>query len=86
MTTFTVNKRATFDYEILEKIEGGLVLTGQEVKSIKTGRISLKGSYITTNHKEIFLINANISAYQPANTDESYNPTRSRKVLLHKNR
>ena len=85
MKTFAINKRANYDYEILEKIEGGLVLAGYEVKSIKTGHISLKGAYVTTKNNELFLTNANIPAYQPANMPESYDPERSRKVLVHKN-
>lgn len=84
MKIYAVNKRATHDYELLEKFEGGLVLAGYEVKSIKTGRISLKGAYVTAKGGELFLTNANIPAYQPANTPESYDPTRSRKVLVHK--
>ena len=84
MKTLAINKRATYDYEILEKIEGGLVLAGYEVKSIKNGHMSLRGAYVTIKDEELFLINANISPYQPANIPESYDPTRSRKVLVHK--
>lgn len=84
MKILATNKRARYDYEILEKYEGGLVLAGYEVKSIKTGHISLKGAYVTVKDEELFLINANIPAYQPLNMPESYDPTRSRKVLLHK--
>jgi SsrA-binding protein len=84
MKTYAINKRANYDYEILEKIEGGLVLAGYEVKSIKTGHISLKGAYVTIKNSEAFLTNANIPAYQPQNMPESYDPTRPRKVLVHK--
>ncbi len=84
MKTLATNKRAAYDYEILEKIEGGLVLAGYEVKSIKKGHISLKGAYVTIKNEELFLTNANISPYQPANMPESYNPTGPRKVLVHK--
>jgi len=84
MKTFAFNKRANYDYEILEKIEGGLVLKGYEVKSIKTGHISLKGAYVTIKGNEAFLTNANISAYQPLNMPDSYDPERSRKVLIRK--
>ncbi|MDF1498595.1 MAG: SsrA-binding protein SmpB [Patescibacteria group bacterium] len=84
MKTYAINKRATFDYEILEKLEGGLVLAGYEVKSIKTGHISLKGAYVTIKENEAYLTNANIPAYQPRNMPESYDPTRYRKVLIHK--
>ncbi|MCK4892039.1 MAG: SsrA-binding protein, partial [Candidatus Pacebacteria bacterium] len=85
MKTYSINKRANYDYEILEKLEGGLVLAGYEAKSIKTGHISLKGAYVTVKNNELFLTNANIPAYQPANMPESYDPERSRKVLVHKN-
>lgn len=76
------NKRARFDYEILEKIEAGLVLAGYEVKSIKTGHISLKGSFVVIKNNEAWLLNAYIPPYQPKNTPKDYNPSRSRKLLL----
>ena len=84
MKTYAVNKRANYDYEILEKIEGGLVLKGYEVKSIKTGHISLKGAFVTVKGNELFLTNASIPAYQPVNMPDNYDPTRSRKVLARK--
>ena len=84
MKTFATNKRAHYDYEILEKIEGGLVLAGYEVKSIKTGHVSLKGAFVTIKDNELFLTNASIPAYQPANMPDNYDPERSRKVLAHK--
>jgi SsrA-binding protein len=78
------NPKASFDYEILETIEAGLVLEGHEVKSIKTGKVSIKGSYVKIVNGEPFLIGANISPYQPANTPKDYDPQRSRKILLSK--
>ena len=84
MKTFAFNKRANYDYEILEKIEGGLVLKGCEVKSVKTGHLSLKGAYVTIKDNEAFLTNANIPTYQPLNMPDNYDPERSRKILLHK--
>ena len=65
MPTLAVNKRASFDYEILDRYEAGLVLFGHEVKSVKTGHISLKGSYVTLKQTgkplpELYLINAHI--------------------------
>lgn len=84
MKILSINKRANFDYEILEKQEGGLVLFGQEVKSIKSGQMSIKGAYVTSKGNELFLTNSNIPAYQPLNTPESYDPMRPRKVLLHR--
>lgn len=84
MKIFALNKRATFDYQILETFEAGLVLKGHEVKSIKNGHISLQGSYVVIKNNEAFLINATISPYQPKNVPKDYNPTRTRKLLLHK--
>ncbi|MDP3997935.1 MAG: SsrA-binding protein SmpB [Candidatus Andersenbacteria bacterium] len=84
MKTLAYNKRARFDYETLEKMEGGLVLLGCEVKSVKAGNISLKGAFITVHNGEAYLTNATIPPWQPKNTPESYDPMRSRKVLLKK--
>jgi len=84
MNLLAKNKRAYFDYEILEKFEAGISLTGQEVKSIKLGRISLKGSYVILKDKEVFLVGCHIPAYQPKNAPLDYNPERSRKLLLKK--
>ena len=82
MKILAINKRARFDYEILEKLEAGLVLKGYEVKSIKTGHISLKGAYVAITGGEAFLIIANVPAYQPLNMPKDYDPTQSRKILL----
>ncbi len=84
MKVYSENKKAHFDYEVLEKYEAGLVLQGQEVKSIRTGHINLAGSYVVINNNEIILIGAKIPAYQPKNTPEDYNPERQRKLLLSK--
>lgn len=83
--SIAVNKRALFDYEILEKLEAGLVLTGAEVKSVKNGHIGLKGSYVTFKDEEAYLLNAHISPYQKAGKIAGYEPTRTRKLLLNKN-
>ena len=61
-----------------------MVLTGAEVKAIKTGHISLKGSYVTIKNEEAWLINAQIPPYQPKNTPADYEPSRTRKLLLNK--
>lgn len=82
MSTIAKNKKAYFDYEILEKMEAGIVLEGFEVKSVKLGHISLKGAYATIKNNEAYLLNAHISPYQPANMPKGYDPTRSRKLLL----
>lgn len=84
MTTYIRNKKATFNYEILEKFEAGIVLFGYEVKAIRTGKASLVGAYIVLREGEAFLKGATISFYQEANTPESYNPERERKLLLNK--
>ena len=84
MKVLAENRKAYFDYEILEKFEAGLVLTGQEVKSIKSGRISLKSSYVVLKNDEFFLVGANVPPYQPKNAPSDYDPERSRKLLLNK--
>lgn len=81
---FVENRRARYDYEILDTYEAGLVLYGYEVKSIKTGRVSLKGAYVVIKDNEAYLINTLIPPYQPANTPDDYNPERNRKLLLNK--
>ena len=78
------NKKAYHDYEISDKFEAGLVLIGSEVKSIKTGHISIKGSYVVLRGEEAYLIGAYIPPYQPKNMPKDYNPERSRKLLLNK--
>ena len=84
MTNLAENRKAGFDYEILETLEAGLVLEGHEVKSIKTGKASIKGSYVKIVNDEPYLIGATISPYQPVNTPKNYDPQRSRKILLSK--
>jgi SsrA-binding protein len=79
-----VNKRARFDYVLLEKYEGGLVLLGTEVKSVKAGNISLKGAFVTFHDNEPFLTNATIPPWQLINAPADYDPERSRKILLTK--
>jgi SsrA-binding protein len=83
MSVLGSNKKAYFDYQILEKIEAGVSLNGQEVKSIKKAQISLKGAYVVSKNKELFLIGAYVPAYQPKNALD-YNPERTRKILLKK--
>jgi len=90
MKTLAENKKAYFSYSILEKFEAGISLIGQEVKSIKSGRINLKGSYVVLKHSikgktpEVFLVGCNIPPYQPKNAPSGYDPQRSRKLLLRK--
>ncbi len=78
------NKKAYFNYEILEKIEAGIELLGFEVKSLKKGHGSLEGSHIVVRGNETFVVNMQIPPYQPANTPESYDPLRNRRLLLTK--
>jgi SsrA-binding protein len=89
MAVLAVNKRAHFDYEISEKYEAGLVLFGHEVKSVKTGHISIKEAYVTmksaSKQPEFVLTNAHIPQYSRASTIKAYEPTRPRKLLLNKN-
>jgi len=84
MKIFSENRKAYFNYKILEKFEAGLVLLGTEVKSIKLGRINLAGSYVILKNDEFFLIGAKVPAYQPKNAPADYNSERPRKLLLNK--
>ena len=84
MSVFAENRKAYFDYEIIEIFEAGLVLSGTEVKSIKNGRINLTGSYVNLHSSELYLIGAYIAPYQPKNQPADYDPARSRKLLLRK--
>ena len=78
------NKKAYFNYEILEKFEAGIELLGFEVKSLKGKRGSLEGAYTIIRGDEIFLVNMHIPPYQPANTPKDYDPYRLRRLLLNK--
>lgn len=78
------NKKAYFDYEILEKIEAGIKLFGFEVKSLKKSQGSLLGSHVIIRGNEGFVVNMDISPYQVANTPKEYDPKRNRKLLLNK--
>jgi len=78
------NKKAHFNYEILEKTEAGIELLGFEVKSLKNGQGNLEGSHITIRGNEAFVIGMQIPPYQPANTPKDYEPTRNRRLLLTK--
>ncbi|MDP1833564.1 MAG: SsrA-binding protein SmpB [Candidatus Moranbacteria bacterium] len=84
MATLAFNKRANFDYEISDKYEAGLVLSGPEVKSVKMGHISLKESFVTIRGSELFLTNAHITPYKQAGGVKNYDPTQPRKLLMHR--
>jgi SsrA-binding protein len=93
MPTLAVNKKARFDYEILDKFEAGLVLLGHEVKSIRTGHVGMKGSFVVLKQPkakskkmpELYLINAHVTKYKYAASVADYDPYRSRKLLVKKN-
>lgn len=78
-----VNRKARYDYEILETYEAGIVLKGTEIKSIRDGRVNLSDSYALIRNGEIFLLNMHISPYSHGNI-HNHEETRSRKLLLHK--
>lgn len=82
LTSYSKNKKAFHDYEILEKYEAGIVLTGEEVKSIRNGQANLKGSFADISGDEAFLNEAHISRYK-FSSNKNYNPVRKRKLLLH---
>jgi len=84
MPVIAVNRRALFDYEILEAYEAGIVLTGQEVKAVKTGHINLQGAFVVIRNDEAWLLNAHIPPYQTANAPSGYDPDQSRKLLLNR--
>ena len=83
MKLIAKNKKAFFNYEILETYEAGIVLVGSEVKSIREGRISLKESYAEIKEGEIFLVSCHISPYEASNRF-NHDPLRERKLLLHR--
>ena len=82
--TLLENKKAGFDYEILEKFEAGINLLGFEVKSLKMKRGSIIGAHVIIRGGEAFIVGMEIPPYQPLNTPKDYDPKRTRKLLLHK--
>lgn len=83
MRIVATNKKASFNYELLEKFEAGISLRGTEVKSIRQGKVSLKESYAEIKEGEAFLVNCHISPYEYASWF-NHDPTRERKLLLHR--
>lgn len=77
------NKKAKFDYEIIDTYEAGIVLTGTEIKSIRAGKAQLKDSYAVIRNGEVFLLNMHISHYEQGNIF-NHDETRTRKLLFHK--
>lgn len=82
MTVLAKNKQVYFDYAIEHELEAGIALTGQEVKSIKAGNVSLKGAHVTIHGAEAYLVNAHVTPYKYAGDVAGYDPTRARKLLL----
>lgn len=84
MANYAENRKAYFNYEVLEKYEAGIELSGIEVKSVRAGRMSLEGAFVIVRGGEVFLINANVPPYQTNNTPKDYDPLRNKKLLLTK--
>ncbi len=84
MKILAQNKKAFFDYEILSTLEAGIVLTGDEVKSIKAGHVSLIGSFANIHQGELYLINCKVVPYSHAAEKKEEDQTKSRKLLVHR--
>lgn len=82
--TVAVNRRARHDYQIEEVYEAGLALTGSEIKSVRGGRVNLRGSFARVVNEEVFVFDMHISPYEQSGTYFNHNPTRPRKLLLHR--
>lgn len=80
----TVNKKAHFEYELLEKFDAGIELFGHEVKTVRAARASLEGAYVIVRGGEAFLVGSSIPPYQSGNIEEGYDPLRPRRLLLTK--
>lgn len=78
------HKKARLDYEILEELEAGLQLFGHEVKSLRAHHGKLEGSHVVVRGGEAYLVGMSIPPYQSANTPKTYEPERTRKLLIHK--
>jgi len=81
--TVAVNRRAHYQYAVEETLEAGIVLTGTEIKSIRAGRVNLAEAYARIDHGEAWLIGAHIAPYEQGNRN-NHEPTRVRKLLLHR--
>ncbi|MCC6904752.1 MAG: SsrA-binding protein SmpB [Anaerolineae bacterium] len=79
----TTNRRARHEYFIQDTLETGLVLVGSEIKSIRAGKVSISDAYATIREGEMWVLNMNISSYDPASS-ENHDPLRPRKLLLHR--
>ncbi len=83
MEIVSTNRKARFNYHILEKIEAGISLKGTEVKSIRNKNVSIEESYAQIRNNEVFLYNLHVSPYEQGNR-ENHEPKRTRKLLLHR--
>ncbi len=81
--TVTVNRKAQHDYHIVRTLEAGLSLRGTEIKSIREGRVSIREAYVRPDDGEVWLVGAHIAHYAPAGSS-NHDPTRRRRLLLHK--
>jgi SsrA-binding protein len=81
--TVAVNRRARHEYAVEETLEAGIVLTGTEIKSIRAGRVNLAEAYARIEHGEAWLIGAHVAPYEQGNRN-NHEPTRTRKLLLHR--
>lgn len=84
MAVLSENRKARFEFEILETLEAGIELFGFEVKAVRAHKMSLEGSYVFPRKGEFWLVGATAAPYQPKNTPKDYEPARERKLLLHK--
>ncbi len=82
--TIADNRKARHDYFIEEQYEAGIVLTGSEIKSLRNGRINMRGGYARVVRGEVWLYDIHISTYEQSGTHFNHEPTRARKLLLHR--
>jgi SsrA-binding protein len=83
MKTISFNRKAYHDYTILESVEAGIVLTGTEIKSVRAGQVNIRDAYARPQGGELWLFNAHIARYDAGSRD-NHEPTRPRKLLLHR--
>jgi SsrA-binding protein len=81
--TITVNRKAQHDYQVMRTLEAGLSLLGSEIKSIREGKASIREAYVRPDSGDVWLIGAHIAKYAPA-ASANHEPTRRRRLLLHK--
>ncbi len=82
MKVITQNKKAFFDYQVIDSLEAGIVLTGDEVKSLRAGNVNLTGSFATIHNSELFLLNCHITPYEKAYRKDEADAKKTRKLLV----